>query len=300
MSWDPVDSIHHASIEKKEAFPILRVKRIRHFCLNAAVKNAQVLLFAWQFLGGGFKYVLFSPLVREDSHFDYSNIFQMGSNHQPGFLGVCMCFFSSATPWWHLLLASNYLVHKKAFIDLYLTWLFRCTHGSLLTKPSGHVAEKLPMSVVSVISPRVNRRKKVVKKEQNRRWFQIIFFFHPNNWGNDPIWLMTNISELAWFNHQLDKRLVPYSGDLDAPKAWSEAWSFRSGSLPRAHGGCCGCRGIGIWKTLGWIPWEIGWPIRCWFNPLGIGFRPVGIVFKSLDVRGCLPISTGYSNANWS
>ena len=37
---------------------------------------------------------------------------------------------------------------------------------------------------------------------------------------------MTNISELAWFNHQLDKRLVPYSGDLDAPKAWSEAWSF--------------------------------------------------------------------------
>ena len=62
----------------------------------------------------------------------------------------------------------------------------------------------------------------------------------------------------AWFNHQLDKRLVPYSGDLDAPKAWSAAWSFRSGFASSSHGGCCGCRGIGIWKTLGWIPWEIG------------------------------------------
>ena len=29
-------------------------------------------------LGGGFKYVLFSPLCAEDSQFDYCNIFQMG------------------------------------------------------------------------------------------------------------------------------------------------------------------------------------------------------------------------------
>ena len=29
-------------------------------------------------LGGGFKYVLFSPLFGEDSHFHYSDIFQMG------------------------------------------------------------------------------------------------------------------------------------------------------------------------------------------------------------------------------
>ncbi len=34
-----------------------------------------------QKLGGGFKYVLFSPLLGEDSHFDI-NIFQMGWNHQ--------------------------------------------------------------------------------------------------------------------------------------------------------------------------------------------------------------------------
>ena len=138
------------------------------------------------------------------------------------------------------------------------------------------------MSVVSVISPRVNRRKKVVKKEQTRRWFQIFFIFTPTIEENDPVWLMTNISELAWFNHQLDKRLVPYSGDLDAPKAWSEAWSFRSGFASSSHGGCCGCRGIGSWKTLGWIPWEIGVTFRCWKNPLGIGF-------KSLDFHGSLP-----------
>ena len=34
------------------------------------------------FLGGGFKYLLFSPLYGEDSHFEYSNIFEMGWNHQ--------------------------------------------------------------------------------------------------------------------------------------------------------------------------------------------------------------------------
>ena len=34
-------------------------------------------------LGGGFKYLLFPSLLGEDSHFDYSNIFQMGWNHKP-------------------------------------------------------------------------------------------------------------------------------------------------------------------------------------------------------------------------
>ena len=29
-------------------------------------------------LGGGFKYVLFSPLFGENSHFDHSNIFELG------------------------------------------------------------------------------------------------------------------------------------------------------------------------------------------------------------------------------
>ena len=38
------------------------------------------------FLGGVFKYILFSPLLGEDSHFD-DHIFQMGWNHQL----VCLC-----------------------------------------------------------------------------------------------------------------------------------------------------------------------------------------------------------------
>ena len=37
------------------------------------------------FLGGGFKHSLLSSLFGEDSHFGYSNIFQLGWNHQPGF-----------------------------------------------------------------------------------------------------------------------------------------------------------------------------------------------------------------------
>ena len=30
------------------------------------------------------------------------------------------------------------------------------------------------------------------------------FYFHPEIWGNDPIWLMTHIFQMGWFNHQLD------------------------------------------------------------------------------------------------
>ena len=33
-------------------------------------------------VGGGFKYFLFSSLFGEDSHFDYCNIFQLGWNHK--------------------------------------------------------------------------------------------------------------------------------------------------------------------------------------------------------------------------
>ena len=29
-----------------------------------------------------------------------------------------------------------------------------------------------------------------------------IFYFHPENWGNDPI--LTHIFQMGWFNHQLD------------------------------------------------------------------------------------------------
>ena len=29
-----------------------------------------------------------------------------------------------------------------------------------------------------------------------------IFYFHPEPWGNDPIW--TTIFQMGWFNHQLD------------------------------------------------------------------------------------------------
>ncbi len=40
----------------------------------------QIAAVSW--LGGGFKYFLFSPLPGEMIQFDYSNIFQMGWNHQ--------------------------------------------------------------------------------------------------------------------------------------------------------------------------------------------------------------------------
>ena len=30
------------------------------------------------------------------------------------------------------------------------------------------------------------------------------FYVHPENWGNDPIWLISNIFRLGWFNHQLE------------------------------------------------------------------------------------------------
>ena len=29
------------------------------------------------------------------------------------------------------------------------------------------------------------------------------FYFHPENWGNDPIWLI--LVQMGWFNHQRDK-----------------------------------------------------------------------------------------------
>ena len=46
-------------------------------------------------LCGGFKYFSFSPLPGEDSHFDYSNIFQVGWNHQLD----KDCYESISIPW---------------------------------------------------------------------------------------------------------------------------------------------------------------------------------------------------------
>ena len=58
-------------------------------------KTQEVTPYCWSFqesknkiasnhqLSGGFKYFLFSPLPGEMIQFDYSNIFQLGWNHQP-------------------------------------------------------------------------------------------------------------------------------------------------------------------------------------------------------------------------
>ena len=38
----------------------------------------------------------------------------------------------------------------------------------------------------------------------NTRWCQLKYCFnvHPENWGNDPIWL-AHVFQMGWFNHQL-------------------------------------------------------------------------------------------------
>ena len=43
--------------------------------------------YSWKhpYLGGGFKYFLFSPLLGEDEPI-LANIFQMGWNHQPAYI----------------------------------------------------------------------------------------------------------------------------------------------------------------------------------------------------------------------
>ena len=67
-----------------------------------------VMMASWfpiDLLGGGFKHVLFSPLLGEDSHFD-EHIFQRGwFNHQPvwfkqAMFCYCNCFRNRMQIWW--------------------------------------------------------------------------------------------------------------------------------------------------------------------------------------------------------
>ena len=60
-------------------------------------KNQTITQHVWNNvnnLGGGFKYVSFSPLFGEDSHFDYIIFFQMGWNHQLVINGI-NCYLST-------------------------------------------------------------------------------------------------------------------------------------------------------------------------------------------------------------
>ena len=52
-------------------------------------------------LGGGFKYSLFSTLFGEHSHFDYHNIFQIGWNHQPGNFTSYLCLSHEVRLYFH-------------------------------------------------------------------------------------------------------------------------------------------------------------------------------------------------------
>ena len=36
-------------------------------------------------------------------------------------------------------------------------------------------------------------------------WFQNCFYFHPDPWGNDPIWRLHMFQKGFWFHHQLEK-----------------------------------------------------------------------------------------------
>ena len=48
--------------------------------------------------------------------------------------------------------------------------------------------------------------------------FKYFFHFHPENWGNDPIWL-AHIFQMGWFNHQLENQERRWEGlfSLHAP-----------------------------------------------------------------------------------
>ena len=81
-----------AVISEKRPGPLVKVlgfgevcwfgRAARHWTLSGFCCDDDIFQSAFSFLGGGFKYVLFSSLFGEDSHFGYY-FFQMGWNHQP-------------------------------------------------------------------------------------------------------------------------------------------------------------------------------------------------------------------------
>ena len=54
------------------------------------------------------------------------------------------------------------------------------------------------------------------------RWWQLKYFWksHPENWGNDPIWL-AHIFQMGWFNHQLVEYFFFPSFHFFGDKMWS-------------------------------------------------------------------------------
>ena len=66
-----------------------------------------------------------------------------------------------------------------------------------------------------------------------RWWFQIFFYVHPENWGNDPIWRL-HIFQMCWFNYQLEVY------------------------IPENYGEGMICNIVFIWKSLKtrWKSWD--------------------------------------------
>ena len=76
---------NHPLDKGSHTFDIIKFPRKNLDSTRHSWSKLMVMTFMKHYhLGGSFKYCLFSPLFGEDSHFDYSNIFQIcWFNHQP-------------------------------------------------------------------------------------------------------------------------------------------------------------------------------------------------------------------------
>ena len=79
-----------------------------------------------------------------------------------------------------------------------------------------------------------------------------IFYFHPENWGNDPI--LSNIFQMGWFNHQPVEHYLIRQG---LPRRWrrSAVWRPRPAEREKKIGGwaglgpqvACACL---VWRSI--------------------------------------------------
>ena len=77
------------------------------------------------------------------------------------------------------------------------------------------------------------------------RWWQLKdFYFHPENWGNDPI--LSNIFQMGWFK-------PPTSWALFDPTRFAKEVKEKCGVKAKA----------GNWGWQGWVP---RWPVLVWFE----------------------------------
>ena len=94
-----------------------------------------------------------------------------------------------------------------------------------------------------------------------------IFYFHPDPWGDDPIWLY-NIFQMGWFNHQpVLSWLIPPSGLTD-PRLTFSFWSkIRSRPTSRTDRPFFSPKGSVFWFREGRDPeiffGEIDWLVKC-------------------------------------